>query len=126
MPDSFPVPQPDGDSATQPVWDRVLTRVRQAELAAERRPTSGNTPRRRSDVPAEAEDSRSPEQRREAQALRRVFLDLGDCYRDYRVRTGAAISADVRDAAYRFRRERDLPALVSVAASLERLETLSW
>jgi hypothetical protein len=83
--------------------------------------------RRHSDrqrVPSLA-DSRSPEQVREERALRRVFLDLGDSYREYRRRTGAAISSEVRDAAYRFRKDRNLASLVSVAATLEELDALT-
>jgi hypothetical protein len=63
---------------------------------------------------------------REARSLRRVFVDLGDSYREYRRRTGAPISAEVRDAADRFRRERDLSSLVVVAARLDELDILPW
>jgi hypothetical protein len=76
---------------------------------------------------------RSPGSRRrsrtgdkQAAGLRRVFTDLGDSYRAYRRRTGEPVSADVRAAADRFRQERDIDALVSVAASLDRLEILPW
>ena len=58
----------------------------------------------------------------DTQALRRVFLELGDSYRSYRRRTGEPVAADVRDAALRFRRDLDLSSLVSVAASLDRLD----
>ena len=56
-------------------------------------------------------------------ALRRVFLEFGESYRSYRRRTGEPVSAEVRDAALRFRRQLDLGSLVSVAALLERLDT---
>ena len=68
----------------------------------------------------------TPEQNREARALRRVFRDLGDSYRDYRRRTGAPVSSEVRTAAYAFQRERDLNALVTVATSLEGQAGLRW
>ena len=127
MPNASPRPQgSDADSTRNPVWDRVLTRVRHAELAADRGASSRIMRHRRLDADAAAQGGPSPEQRREMRALRRVFVDLGDCYRDYRRRTGAEVSPDVRDAAVRFRRELNLPALVSVAASLDRIELLTW
>lgn len=58
----------------------------------------------------------------DTRALRRVFHDFGESYRSYRRRTGEPVSAEVRDAALRFRRELDLVSLVSVAALLERLD----
>jgi hypothetical protein len=112
----------DADSPKAPLSARVLARVHRAELAANRRSASRLRRPRRSEAP----DGRSPEQLREARALRRVFLDLGDWYRDYRRRTGAAVSPEVREAAYRFQKELNLAALVSVAASVDRLEALSW
>jgi hypothetical protein len=36
------------------------------------------------------------------------------------------VSPDVRDAAYRFRRERNVASLVAVAASLDEIEALPW
>jgi hypothetical protein len=125
MPDASSRPQgSDADSTRHPVWDRVLTRVRHAELAADRGASSRVMRHRRLD--AAAQGGPSPEQRREVRALRRVFLDLGDSYREYRRRTGAEVSPEVRDAANRFRRELDLASLVSVAASLDRIELLTW
>jgi hypothetical protein len=76
--------------------------------------------------PLTASETQSPEQLRTARSLRSVFLDLGDSYREYRRRTGAPVSEDVRAAANRFRRERNVTALVSVAASLDQLDILSW
>jgi hypothetical protein len=109
--------------------DRVLARVREAGAAEEQRtrvsrPKSRRRHTDRRPVPLVA-DSRSPDQIREERALRRVFHDLGDSYRRYRLRTGAAISAEVREAAYRFRQERDLASLVSVAATLEALDAMT-
>ena len=71
------------------------------------------------------QDSRTPEEVREADSLRRVFLELGSLYRAYRQRTWTPAFEDVRAAADRFRRERDFNALVSVAESLERHEVLT-
>jgi hypothetical protein len=90
--------------------DRVLARVQEAAKVADRR-----TLRRR----AQGLD-------REARSLRRVFRDLGDSYRDYRRRTGEPVSPDIRAAAEHFRKEPNVTALVSVAASLDRLEILPW
>ena len=68
----------------------------------------------------------TPEQNREARALRRDFRDLGESYRDYRRRTGVPVSSEVRTAAYAFQRDRDLNALVTVATSLEGQAGLRW
>ena len=110
--------------------DRVLARVVDAALALDQRAraTRPKSTRRRSRTPdpLAASVTRSPEQLREARSLRRVFLDLGDSYREYRRRTGAAVSEDVRAAAVRFQRERSVPALVRVAASLDQLDILPW
>ena len=71
-------------------------------------------------------EGRTPEQIREARSLRYVFSDLGLSYRQYRRDTGAPVSRDVRDAAYRFRRELNVTSLVSVAATLDALDILTW
>jgi hypothetical protein len=114
----------------QRLTDRVIARVHDAGLAVDRR-ADATLPKRgrrrtvkRSTLSAEA--PRAPEQVREELALRAVFLDLGNSYRQYRRRTGAPISPDVREAAYRFRRELDLASLVSVATSLDQLDALNW
>jgi hypothetical protein len=102
--------------------ERVLARVRDAQAAMDL-PAS----RRRHDPRGSAADSRdTPEQVRQARSLRRVFVDLGTSYREFRRRTGADVSPEVRDAACRFRRERDVSSLVAVAASLDQLEALPW
>jgi hypothetical protein len=106
-----------------------MERVRQAGLVVDGS-TDGSTPklRRRHSDPHRrpAGGSRTPEQAREARSLRRVFLDMGDSYREYRRRTGAPVSADVRDAADRFRQERNVTSLAAVAASLDELHVLTW
>ena len=84
--------------ARHPLTDRIIARLEDAQPAPHRR---------------------SPHSVR---ALRRVFLEFGESYRSYRRRTGEPVSAEVRDAALRFRRQLDLGSLVSVAASLERLD----
>jgi hypothetical protein len=70
--------------------------------------------------------TRTPEQIRTVRSLRRVFHDLGDAYRAYRRRTGASVSPDVRDSAYRFQRELNLTSLLAVAANLDELHILNW
>lgn len=119
----------DAPNTDQQLTDRVLARVREAGVAVDRRP--GTHARRRKGRPSAfdplaAEVTRTPEQIRDVRALRRVFLDLGDCYRSYRLRTGTSVSPEVRDAACRFRRQLDLPSLVMVAATLERLDAMTW
>jgi hypothetical protein len=115
---------------SQTLTDRVMARVNDAAVAADLRASSSRprSTRRRSRIsdPLAADATRSPAQVRETRSLRRVFLDLGDCYREYRRRTGAPVSEDVRAAANRFRRELSVPTLVSVAASLDQLEILPW
>ena len=118
------------DSQAPTLTDRVLARVNDAALAVDQlakatRPRSARRRAGHSD-PLAAGATRSPEQVREARSLRRVFLDLGDCYRDYRRRTGVPVSDDVRAAADRFRHELSVPTLVGVAASLDQLDILPW
>jgi hypothetical protein len=102
--------------------DRVLARVRDAEAAMNLPPSR----RRRDPHSPSADAGATPEQVRRARSLRRVFVDLGTSYREFRRRTGAEISPAVRDAACRFRREGDVTSLVAVAASLDQLEALPW
>jgi hypothetical protein len=91
-------PTPDG-SADHRLTARVVARLKDAHRGR---------PRRRTET--------------DIRALRRVFLDFGESYRTYRRRTGEPVSVEVRDAARRFRRELNLVSLVSVAATLERLD----
>jgi hypothetical protein len=84
------------------------------------RATKPNSSRRKVDI------TRTPEQVRELRSLRWVFHDMGDSYREYRRRTGARVSPAVRDAADRFKREQNVPALVSLAGCLDALDVLSW
>jgi len=114
----------------QSLTDRVLARVGEAGIVVDRR-MRATRPRARSRRPVVADPlsadvTRTPEQVREARSLRLVFHELGDSYRQYRQRTGAPVSSDVRDAAHRFRRELSLTSLVSVAACLDELDLLTW
>ena len=129
MSDLLPVGPADSNDARQTLTQRVLARVNDASLAADLR-ARGSRPKARRRRPASSKSApdvtQSPEQLRTAQSLKRVFVALGDSYRDYRRRTGAPLSEDVRAAADRFRRERNVTALVSVAASLDELDLLPW
>src|SRR3954469_15276149 len=102
------MPEPTSPSPRGPA-DHVLPRIKDAHRSVRGRPRSGLGRRSRAG-------------NTEVRALRHVFLELGESYRSYRRRTGEPVSAEVRDAARRFRRELDLVSLVSVAATLERLD----
>ena len=106
MPD--PTSRSPGGPGDHRLTDRVIARIKDARRTANDRPGLGRGRRRRGDT--------------EVRALRRVFLDFGNSYRSYRRRTGEPVSSEVRNAALKFRRDLDLVSLVSVAASLERLD----
>jgi len=130
MSDSLSRPaKPDSSAFPKSLTDRVMARVHEAGLAVDKR-TAATRPkarRRRSDPSVRTNGlTHTPEEVREARTLRRVFLDMGDSYRDYRRRTGEPVSADVRGAADRFRKERNVISLVAVAASLDALDVLTW
>ena len=113
----------------QTVIDKVLARVSDAALTVDQR-SQATRPRtsHRRPVPLDrlaADVTRTPEQVREARSLRLVFSEFGDSYREFRRRTGAPVSADVRDAATRFRRELSVKSLATVAARLEELQ-IAW
>lgn len=82
--------------------------------------------RRRRDPRSPSTEGGTPEQVRRARSLRRVFVDLGTSYREFRRRTGADVSPEVKAAACRFRQELDVTSLVAVAASLDQVEALPW
>lgn len=109
MPD--PISRSPNGPADHRLTDRVIARIKDAHRTVHDSSSSGLGRGRR---------RRQPDA--DVRALRRVFLDFGASYRSYRRRTGEPVSAEVRDAALRFRRELDLGSLVSVAASLERLD----
>jgi hypothetical protein len=98
--------------------DRVAERVMNARHAIESR---RKTPRSSSAL----QDSRSTDEQREIQSLKRVFRDMGLAYRRYRRQAGGPAVPGLRDAAYNFRQNPTLPALVGVAAFLDNLDLLS-
>ena len=121
-----PATSPDG---LPTLADRVLERVRQAVLEADKSSAArtARSRRRLTDTRRSPEAvGRTPEQVREARSLRRVFLDMGDSYREFRRRTGTPVAPEVRDAADRFRRERSVDSLTGVAARLDELRVLTW
>jgi hypothetical protein len=126
---SSPLRIPDPSSADPALTDRVLARVRNAGLAVDRRARATRPKLQRRRIASSslaAAGTRTPEELREVRALRRVFLELGESYRQYRRRTGTEMSERVREAAHRFRRELDVTSLVAVAATLDELGALSW
>jgi len=98
--------------------DRVAERVMNARLALESQPNAPRAPR---SVP----DSETKAEQREIQSLKRVFRDMGTAYRRYRSQTGKPVVPGLRDAAYSFRADPSLPALIAVAAFLDDLDLLS-
>ena len=98
--------------------DRVAERVMNARLAIESRPKT----RRPS---SQLQDSKSTPEQREIRSLKRVFRDMGYAYRRYRRQSGGPVVPGLRDAAYNFRQNPSLPALVGVAAFLDDLDLLS-
>jgi len=97
--------------------DRVAERVINARLAIESRSKTRRRPT--------LQDSTSSAEEREVQSLKRVFRDMGHTYRRYRRQTGGPVVPGLRDAAYNFRENPSLPALVGVAAYLDKLQLLS-
>jgi hypothetical protein len=131
MPDlSSPLNGPSRPADIPTLAERVLARVNEAGLSVDRRSRSVKRASSRHLTPVvdplAAEVTRTPEQVREARSLRRVFGDLGDSYRRYRRETGAPVAPEIRDAAYRFRRELNVASLVSVAATLDAIDILTW
>ena len=98
--------------------DRVAERVRNARLAIE----SQQNARRNS---PQVEDPKTIAEQREIRSLKRVFREMGYAYRRYRSQTGGPVTPGLRDAAYTFRAEPSLPALIGVAAFLDQLDLLS-
>jgi hypothetical protein len=108
--------------------DRVRARVADARLEVDRRANASRPKarRRRPTTPVSpAVDSRSAEDVRESDSLKRVFRDLGISYRRYRRQTREPVVPGLRDAAYSFRAEPSLTSLVAVAAYLDELDLLS-
>jgi hypothetical protein len=110
-------PANDAEWFSLPLRERVLLRVDRARIAMQDSARS---------IVDRDRARRAPERKREARVLRRVFLDLGESYREYRTRTGSPVSSEVRDAACAFKRNRDLDSLITVAGLLDRQESLRW
>jgi len=119
-------PEVSGDAApSRKMLDRVIARVNDiGESTRSTRSAGGRAERRGSQASRGGE--RTPQQLREARSLRRVFDDLGLAYRRYRKETGEPISPVVREAACRFRKERSVLSLASVAGRLDELKILDW
>jgi hypothetical protein len=121
---------PNGSSkeSSENLFDRVEARVAEAAFALDRRASATRPRSHRRRVPlatVSGDGSRSPEEVRAEQSLRRVFRDLGVSYRRYRKQTGTPLTPGLRDAAYNFRAEPSLTTLVAVAAFLDELDLLS-
>jgi hypothetical protein len=121
-------PRPVSEPAdlSQSLTDRVAERVINARLALEADPKSKRSASRRTRKASgtsllESNDA----ELRETQSLKRVFREMGHAYRRYRSQTGGPVLPGLREAAYKFRAEPSLPALVAVAAYLDELDLLS-
>jgi hypothetical protein len=127
MSDLPPTPSgsPSDNDSPETLPDRIALRVMNARLAIEGR---GGTRRprgtRQGEVPV-LTGSPSAAELRETASLKRVFRDLGTCYRRYRSQTGNPVVPELRDAAYRFRAAPSLASLIAVAAYLDELDLLS-
>jgi hypothetical protein len=118
-------PEVSGDTApSRKMLDRVIARVN--DVGESRNPIRGMGRRAERGTSRAGDSLRTPEQVREARSLRRVFDDLGIAYRRYRKETGEPISPVVREAACRFRKERSVLSLASVAGRLDELKILDW
>ena len=119
-------PEVSGDAApSRKMLDRVIARVNDiGESTSSMRSAPSRAEGR--GAPTSRGGERTPEQLREARSLRRVFNDLGVAYRRYRKETGEPVSPVVREAACRFRKERSVLSLASVAGRLDELKILDW
>jgi hypothetical protein len=130
MTNDTPRPSPSSTESPRSLTDRVLARVTDAGYAVDRRASASRPKARRSrpaiSTPTTGAASRTADETRETQSLRRVFHDLGHSYRRYRRRTGEPVQPALREAAYKFRQAPSLTSLVSVAAFLDQLEILTW
>jgi hypothetical protein len=111
----------------QSLIDRVAERVVNARLAIEAnaKATGASSRRARSAPDSSLFEPKNAAELREIQSLKRVFRDLGNSYRRYRRQTGGPVVPGLREAAYNFRANPSLPALVAVAAFLDDLDLLS-
>ena len=107
-----------------PLVERVRNRVQRARGLVDRRE---GLARRRRAAGVEAPQTGFPTpMSREVRALRIVFRELGRTHRQYRRRTQAPISIDLRSAAIAFRQEPSLMSLVPVASFLDEMSLLEW
>jgi hypothetical protein len=121
-------PEPESRPAEYPnnLSDRVVERVLNARLILEKEAGGGRKgSTRRSETLTGTADAETADERREVQSLKRVFRDLGQSYRRHRKETGGPVNPALRDAAYQFRASPSLPALIAVAAYLDRMDLLS-
>jgi hypothetical protein len=109
MTDRSPETTSTSAETSQSLTDLVAERVMQARL----------------DLEARSRKRSSPAELRETQSLNRVFREMGYAYRRYRSQTRKPVVPGLRDAAYSFRANPSLPALVGVAAFLDDLDLLS-
>jgi hypothetical protein len=98
--------------------DRVAERVMNARMAIESQSND-----RRASPPLHK--SKTTAEQREIRSLKRVFRDMGYAYRRHRSQAGGPVVPGLRDAAYSFRANPSLPALIGVAAYLDDLDLLS-
>jgi hypothetical protein len=101
---------PENAEPTPTLTDRVAERVMKTRLAIEAESNAG---------------LETTAEQREIQSLKRVFRDMGHAYRRYRSQASEPVVPGLRDAAYGFRANPSLPALVGVAAFLDDLDLLS-
>jgi hypothetical protein len=122
-----PRPVSEPAALSQSLADRVAERVINARLALEAEPKLKRSSARRTRRASGTSlfESKNDAERRETQSLKQVFREMGDAYRRYRSQTGGPVVPGLRDAAYKFRAEPSLPALVAVAAYLDELDLLS-
>ena len=122
-------PRPVAEPAdlSQSLTDRVAERVINARLALESESKPKRSPSRHSRRTSDTSllESKNEDELRETQSLKQVFREMGTAYRRYRSQTGGPVVPGLRDAAYKFRAEPSLPALVAVAAYLDELDLLS-
>jgi hypothetical protein len=109
------------DSLTQ----HMLERVNAARRAIDQRANASRPRLRRQRARPGDPGAPSLAEGRESQSLKRVFRDLGVCYRRYRRQIGGPVAPGLRAATDRFRAEPSLPSLVAVAAILDELDLLS-
>ncbi len=111
-----------GADLSQPLSDRVRYRAAEAGLAFDRHLSASRLrPKARNN-----KATLTPEVRRETQALRRVFHELGESHRKYRRRTGEHITPGLREAARAFKQAPSLASLVAVAVFLDELGLIGW